>query len=475
MTDVRRLPDLLAEGAIAPLVVDVVGDPSGVLVADVEHDSRRPVDGSIFCCVPGARHDGHDHARGAVEAGAVALLVERRLEVDAVQIVVPSVRRAMGEIAAAVHGHPSRRLRLIGITGTNGKTTTTTLLASVLEYAGARCATIGTLDGGFTTPEATDLQRRLARLVDDGFTSVVMEVSSHALEFARVAGCEFDLAIFTNLSRDHLDLHGTMERYFAVKAQLFTAGYARRGLANLDDTHGRLLVDAAPIPMSGFGSGDISDIVVRPTVHEYTWREHRVVVPMGGDYNVSNSLAVATASVMLGIEVEVVVEALAVAPAVPGRFEPVRAGQAFDVIVDYAHTPDGLRGVLGSVRSAMRSGRTIVVFGCGGDRDREKRPMMGEAAAELADIVVVTSDNPRSERSEDIIDAIVGGVPDDYRQRVLIEPDRRRAIELAFSLAGAGDVVVLAGKGHETTQTFADRVVPFDDRLVAREVLEAQR
>ncbi len=443
------------------------------MVTGVTHDSRLVVAGTLFCCVPGGTTDGHDFAATAVAAGATALLVERPLDLPVAQVVVRDARLAMGHLAAAFHGHPSRSLTMVGITGTNGKTTTASLMAAVLETAGMPTGVIGTLTGTHTTPESTELQARLAAFVAEGKKAAVLEVSSHALALHRVAGSHFDLAIFTNLGRDHLDLHGTVERYFAAKAMLFEPSLTDRGIANVDDVHGRLLVDTAPIPMTGFGAADIDDLDVLPGSHSYRWRGHDVRVGLGGAFNAMNSLAAATAGTLLGIPPEVVVQGLAEAGSVPGRFESVQAGQPFDVIVDFAHTPDGLREALAAARSAARGGRVIVVFGCGGDRDREKRPEMGAVAAELADQVIVTSDNPRSEDPLGIINAIIQGVPGDYRDRIVSEPDRRRAFAAAFQVAAPGDLVLIAGKGHETTQTVGSLVVPFDDRAVARELLEA--
>lgn len=473
MTAERRTLDaLLADPGVAGVLRSVRRDAaeSDPDITTVEFDSRRVGPGSLFCCVPGERFDGHDFAAAAVAQGAVALLVSRPLEIDVPQLLVDDVRHSMALLAAAFHGHPSRALRLVGVTGTNGKTTTTSLIAAVLDHAGQRTGLIGTLSGVHTTPEAPDLQRRLAEFRDTGCDAVVMEVSSHALHLGRVTGCHFDLAVFTNLGRDHLDLHGTLERYFAAKASLFEPVLSQRGLTNVDDVHGRLLAEAATIPMHRFSLDDVTDVQVTPTSHAYTWRGQRVQVAMGGTFNVMNSLAAAEAAVLLGIEPSTVAAGLARAASVPGRFEPVRGGQAFDVIVDYAHTPDGIRAVLESVRS-VTEGRIIVVFGCGGDRDREKRPEMGEVAARLADMVVVTSDNPRSEDPDAIINAITAGVPEDYRQRVVSQPDRRRALATAFASALPGDVVVVAGKGHETTQTIGSSVLPFDDRAVSRELL----
>ena len=451
----------------------VVGDAS-VTVTGVEFDSRSVAGGTLFCCIPGLHADGHDFAAAALAAGAAAVLVERPLDVPGTQVVVASTRAAMGHLAAAFHGHPSRSLTMVGVTGTNGKTTTVSLTASVLRSTGARVGVIGTLTGAHTTPEAPDLQRQLARFVTDGCNAVVMEVSSHALALDRVDGTHFDLAVFTNLGRDHLDLHGSVEQYFAAKARLFRPDLADRGLANADDVHGQLLIDAALIPMEGFSLADATDSSVTPTRLAFTWRGRLVAMHLGGDFNVSNSLAAATACSMLGVPDDAIVRGLAGAEPVPGRFEPVVAGQPFAVIVDYAHTPDGLAEALRSARAAAGDHRLVAVFGCGGDRDRDKRPEMGAVAAAIADVVVVTSDNPRSEDPLAIIGAVLDGVPADYRGLVVTESDRRAAIAAAFAQAQAGDVVVIAGKGHERTQTIGDVVVPFDDRVVARELLEMQ-
>ena len=464
------LGELVTDAALPTL--DVRGDAATAITA-VTHDSRRVGPGGLFCCVPGSTTDGHDHAAGAVQSGAVALLVERWLDLPVAQVRVPDARLAMGHVAAAFHGHPSRALTMVGITGTNGKTTTASLMAAVLEAAGLPTGIIGTLTGTHTTPESPDLQAQLAAFVADGKRAVAMEVSSHALALHRVAGCHFDVAVFTNLGRDHLDLHGTVERYFAAKAMLFHPSLTDRGIANGDDVHGRLLVDTAPIPMIAFGLGDMADLDVGPSSHSYTWRGQRIEVGIGGAFNAMNSLAAATAGALLDIPLGVIAQGLAEAGSVPGRFEAVHAGQPFDVIVDFAHTPDGLREAITAARSVARDGRIIVVFGCGGDRDREKRPEMGAVAATLADQVVVTSDNPRSEDPQEIINAIIQGVPGDYRERIVSEPDRRRAFAAAFQVASPGDLVLIAGKGHETSQTIGSQVVPFDDRAVARELLEA--
>jgi UDP-N-acetylmuramoyl-L-alanyl-D-glutamate--2,6-diaminopimelate ligase len=463
----RSLADLLTGGVIPGALVR--GD-AATRVSAIVYDSRRVAPGTLFCCLRGGTVDGHEFGPAAVAAGAAALLVDHPLELDVPQIVSADTRSAMGHLSAAFFGHPSRQLSTVGVTGTNGKTTTTHLIAAVFEAAGMPCGVIGTLTGKHTTPEAPDLQALLRGFADEGRAAVAMEVSSHALALHRVDGCRFAAAVFTNLGRDHLDLHHTIDEYFAAKAALFTRELSDIAVVNVDDPYGRLIAERCAIPTTPFGLADISDLVVAPTAHEYTWRGQRVRVGLGGAFNVMNSLAAATTVAALGVAPAAIAAGLAAAPPVPGRFEAVTAGQPFDVIVDYAHTPDGLQAVLTAARDAA-PGRVLVVFGCGGDRDAEKRPQMGAVAAELADAVVITSDNPRSEDPLDIINAVFAGVPAHYRARVVIEPERRRAFSLAFQNAGAGDVVVIAGKGHETTQTIGCDVLPFDDRQVARELL----
>ena len=458
------------------LVTDVVGTLPPTLV-DLTHDSRQVRPGWAFACVPGGRHDGHDFAAQAVADGATLLVVERRLPADVVggtpQLVVSDVRRAMGFAAASVHGHPAAALTLVGVTGTNGKTTTTQLIGSILRAAGREERELGTLSGARTTPEAPDLQRRLAGFVRDGVDTVVMEVSSHALALHRVAGARFDVAVFTNLGRDHLDLHESMEAYFRAKASLFMPELSDVGITNLDDPYGRLLLDVAAIEMIGYAADDATELTVTLDQHRFVWRGVPVRVPIGGAFNVANSLAALNVAAVLDIDPETAARGLAVVQPVPGRFEVVSApGADVAVVVDYAHTPEGLEHVLTSARTLSR-GKVVAVFGCGGDRDAEKRPLMGAAAATHADIVIVTSDNPRHEDPQAIVDAVVAGVEGRYRGRVSVELDRRRAIGSAIGAARPGDVVVIAGKGHETTQTIGDQAHPFDDREAARAVLQA--
>jgi len=317
------------------------------------------------------------------------------------------------------------------------------------------------------------LQRKFAEQLQTGKRAVVMEVSSHALAQDRVIGTRFRASIFTNLSREHLDFHGTIERYFSAKASLFRGELTDVGIINRDDVHGKLLVDAVEIETETFGESDATEIEFDASHHAFTWRNQRIEVSIGGRFNVMNSLAAATAAAKLGVAPYDIATGLAAAGSVPGRFEAVNVGQQFDVIVDYAHTPDALERVLQSARSVARSGRVIVVFGCGGDRDRDKRPEMGHTAAMFADVVVVTSDNPRSENPGSIITQITAGIGADLAGRLLsVESDRRSAIGIAFGVAKAGDVVVIAGKGHETTQTIGECVIQFSDVEVARNLLQ---
>ena len=470
-----RVSDLLAR---TPRVAvrALLSRESDPIVQSLAFDSRDVVDGALFFCLPGERVDGHHFAAAAVAAGAVALVVERPVDVEPgiVQIVVDNARVAMARLASAYFADPSEALTVLGVTGTNGKTTTAHVLACALGALGRRTGVIGTLSGAKTTPEAPDLQRRLAGFVTDGYDAVAMEVSSHALALDRALGTRFAVAVFTNLGHDHLEFHGTPERYFAAKARLFEPDLSDRGVVNVDDVHGRLLVDAASIPCRGFAFADAEDVEIGAFSHAYTWRGRRVEVGLGGRFNVMNTLAAATALSELGHADADIATALAATTPVPGRFEPVIAGQPFAVVVDYAHTPDALAAVLDAARGVAGHGRLIAVFGCGGDRDQHKRPEMGAIAAERADLVVVTSDNPRSEDPLVIINDVISGVPANYRDRIAVEPDRHDAIASALAAARHGDVVVIAGKGHETTQTFGASVMPFDDRAVARELLEAR-
>lgn len=461
----------------------------GTVIDSVVHDSRQVVTGSLYACLRGEQFDGHTFAADAVRSGAVAVLTDHQLDeplVDALhvpQIVVDDTRLRLGPIAAEVAGHPSRALATVGITGTNGKTTTAALVAAIFEAAGRPCGIVGTLHGTRTTPEAPELQALLRDFVADGCTAAALEVSSHALAMHRVDGTEFDAVVFTNLGHDHLDLHGSHEEYFRAKARLFTSSFSNLGVINVDDPYGRLIADTAQSDIAGsefrvveYSLADISDVELTATSHRYSWRGRRVEVPMGGDFNVANSLAALTTAVELGIDIDVAIGGVSTLTVVPGRFEVIEAGgdhRCVTVIVDYAHTPDGLERLLEAARAVAGNDALLtVVFGCGGNRDRAKRPEMGAVASRGADRVVITSDNPRRERPQAIIDEILGGIDRDSHADVLTIVDRREAIDEAISSATNGDVVVIAGKGHETTQEFADHTIDFDDRAVARELLE---
>ena len=468
--------------------------PAGEIeIAALAYDHRAVTPGTLFFCVPGFRRDGHDFAGEAVDRGAVALVVERPLALDVPQVQVPSVRAAMGPAAARFHGDPSRDLAVVGVTGTNGKTTTAYLVRALLEAAGRRTGLLGTVAsivGGRerpaqrTTAEAIDLQRDFRAMRDGGDVACAMEVSSHALRLGRVDGTRFAAAVFTNLTQDHLDFHPSMDDYFLAKRRLFDALAPGVAVVNVDDPHGRRL--AAELDGSArvvtFGIDRDADYRARDvetglTGSRFTARtpdgELRLQTPLPGRFNVSNALGAIAAARALGVGLDVIADALPRAGRVPGRFEPVDAGQRFAVLVDYAHTPDSLENVLAAARG-LTDRRVLCVFGCGGDRDRGKRPQMGAIAARLADRVVVTSDNPRSEPPEAIVADILAGIPHDAPAHVTSELDRRAAIAQAVAEARAGDVVVIAGKGHEQGQEVAGgRVLPFDDVTVAREALAA--
>ncbi len=488
-------------------VIESAGDPSDVEVGGIAHDSRRVVPGDLFCCVPGGVSDGHTHAVEAVERGAVGLLCEHFIpellghSVVQARVAPGTMRPAMARVAGTFFGHPSRDLLMIGVTGTNGKTTVTQILGDLLGATGRPTNVMGTLSGARTTPEAIEVQRVLAgvreRQRSDGMRhAVAMEVSSHALAQSRVEGIHFDVALFTNLSHDHLDYHHSMDAYFEAKATLFTPSYALRGVVNADDPWGRILLERARIPMVAVHRDAASDVLLRPAHTEFTWRGHRVTTPLTGAVNVDNALVAAEA--VLALELELgpgdIARALAHVSPIPGRLQvvatpaPVGAGgdggvpPPFTVLVDYAHTPAGLDVVLREARTLTDApggapadatgGRVLSVFGCGGNRDRAKRPLMGEAAARLSDLAVLTSDNPRDEDPEAIIAEVLAGVPGGRENpRLVVEADRAAAIRRALEAARPGDVVVVAGKGHETYQERAGRQIPFDDVVEVRRAL----
>ena len=474
----------------------VVGTPPPT-VSGVTADSRQVEPGDCFVAVPGFKRDARGFVPDAVARGARLVVTEGAplADLPVAQVLVPSARRALARLADTYHGHPSAGLTLVGITGTNGKTTTSYLVDALLRARGLATGIIGTIQyvlGGEvrpahqTTPEALEIQGMLAEMRDRGIGGVAMEVSSHALALSRVDGVEFDVAIFTNLTQDHLDFHGTLDEYRLAKRRLFEllAASPKRGrtaVVNADDPAGATMVKGLDVPVLSFGLG--ADARVRAVTHTSDLDGIHMTVdtprgrltlrsPLIGEHNVMNLLGAVGAGLALGLAPDVIASALGAVGTVPGRFEQVRAGQPFLVVVDYAHTPDALARVLATARKITR-GRLGVVFGCGGDRDRGKRPIMGELAARLADHAWVTSDNPRSERPQAIIDEIMVGVArvDGARGRSATEPDRARAIRAALSWAAAGDTVVIAGKGHETYQIVGTDALDFDDRAVAREIL----
>jgi UDP-N-acetylmuramoyl-L-alanyl-D-glutamate--2,6-diaminopimelate ligase len=498
----------LAELFAGTVPGEITGD-GDVDVTDLAYDSRRVRPGTLYFCVRGERADGHEFAPEAIERGAVALVVDRPLDLAVSQVKVADVRAAMAPLAIRFFADPTAELRVVGITGTNGKTTTAFLVRLILEAAGTQTGLLGTVKrivGGVseeverTTPEAIDLQGTFRRMLDAGDRSCAMEVSSHALALDRVAGVRFAVAVFTNLTQDHLDFHADMEDYFTAKARLFMGASEeadasssepawrppKTSVINIDDSFGARLAEGlrsrarstivtfspAGSEVAGFRALDVefdaSGSRFRCVAPD---GEIAVTMPLPGDFNVENALAALATTSVLGVPISLAADALARADRVPGRFEAVDEGQPFAVLVDYAHTPDSLENVLLSARR-ITGGRLICVFGCGGDRDREKRPLMGRIGAELSDLCIVTSDNPRSEDPGAIIAQILEGANDAGAEGIVVEPDRRRAIAVGLEAAAAGDTVVIAGKGHEQGQELEDgRKIPFDDRKVAREEL----
>lgn len=482
----------LAELA-AVVGAELVGEPL-TEVNGVTHDSRRVQTGDLFVAIPGHYTDGHLYLREALRSGASAVAVEDRAAIPqgASGLVIDSSRARLGPIASAVYGNPAAQLRLIGVTGTKGKTTTTYLIRAILAATGRKVGLIGTvaawigdhaLVGERTTPEASDLHRLFRRMVDEGCQDVVMEVSSHALDLGRVNGLHFSCAVFTNLSHDHLDFHLTMDRYRASKLKLFQdlgrEGEEAIAVIHADDPEAHHFVRASKVPVILYGTTDEAQVIAEDAQIRVDGARFRLLTPQGlasvslrltGRFNVQNALAAAAVASAFGIDPTVSAQALGRVQGVPGRMERIASNVGFDVYVDYAHTPASLENVLETLRDFVR-GRILLVFGCGGDRDRQKRAEMGQIAERLADITFLTSDNPRSEDPEAILDEIQTGFtkPKNPGLRRLV--DRRAAIRAAISEARAGDVVLIAGKGHETYQIFRDRTVHFDDREEVRSAL----
>jgi UDP-N-acetylmuramoyl-L-alanyl-D-glutamate--2,6-diaminopimelate ligase len=476
-----KLGNLVSKASFAERA-RVVGD-ADVEIASLAYDSRKAGPGTLFFCVVGEKRDGHEFAAQVIEAGAAALVVERELEVAVPQIVVPSARAAMASFAAAFWGDPTAELKVVGVTGTNGKTTTAYLAREILEAAGIQTGLMGTVKqvvGGAeeaverTTPEGIDLQETFRRMIGGGDKACAMEVSSHAMVLHRADAIHFDVAVFTNLTQDHLDFHADMEDYFAAKRLLFEAEPGVR-IVNVDDPYGRRL--AAEFDCLTFSAeGAAADYRATDVGFDAGGATFTVVGKAGirtgmpGHFNVANALGAFAAAEALGVDAETAAAGLAAAARVPGRFEPIDEGQGFAVLVDYAHTPDSIENVLRAARR-LTDGRLISVFGAGGDRDKAKRPLMGRAGGVLSDLAIVTSDNPRSEDPEAIVAEVAAGAREGDAELV-VEVDRHAAIALALGRAKPGDTVVIAGKGHEQGQEFeGGRKIPFDDREVAREEL----
>lgn len=465
---------------------------NNVEVTGLTYDSRKVKNGDLFFCVKGFKVDGHDFAKKAEDMGAVAVVVEDIQDnIEIAQVAVEDVRKAMAQISSAYYGSPTKKLTLIGVTGTNGKTTTSFMIESILKAAGLKTGLLGTVEYRIgekrvpvdrTTPESLDLQSLFADMVDEGVEAAVIEVSSHAIDLLRVDACDFDVVVFTNLSQDHLDYHGTIDEYFGVKKRIFesTINCATAQIINIDDEYGRLLIKEGISRQYRYSTKDrvevyADNIKLRPDGTDvrisYPGGEVDVKLALPGMYNVLNALAAAGVAAALNIDGEKTKEGLEALSSVPGRFERVDKGQEYTVVVDYAHTPDSLEKVLSAARQ-ITEGRLITVFGCGGDRDKGKRPLMGKIAAEISDYTIVTSDNPRSEEPNSIIMEIIDGIKEIENPQFEVEEDRELAIKKALEMAKPGDFVVIAGKGHEAGQEIAGKKLPFDDVQVASELIK---
>lgn len=477
-----KLYELLRDTGLVPETVDVDRE-----IPSITCDSRRVEKDCLFVCIRGTQVDGHQYARAAEEAGAAAVVVQQDMGLRT-QLVTDNTRRIWAQICANWFGNPATHLHMIGVTGTNGKTTTTTLIKSMLEYAGHKVGLIGTIQNMIgsralpaerTTPDPFDLQSMLALMVVEGCDYCVMEVSSHALDQERVAGCDFDIGVFTNLTQDHLDYHGTMERYMQAKKRLFSL--CRTGIVNLDDEYAGAMMEQAPCRLVTYSvDSDRGDYVARNVRHAAAGVEFELVgvgqigrirMKIPGQFSVYNGLAAATACLTAGMAFDDVVAALSAAEGVKGRAEVVPTGRDFTVVIDYAHTPDGLENICRTLRECCQ-GRLVTVFGCGGDRDRTKRPKMGAVAAALSDYLVVTSDNPRSEEPGAIIQDILAGLQGTKTPYTVVE-NRVEAIHWAIAHARSGDIILLAGKGHETYQVLKDEVIHLDEREVVADALAA--
>lgn len=466
---------------------NIKGDAS-IDISGIAYDSRSVSKGCVFVCIKGYSTDGHDYINDAIRRGAVAVVVQQDTEVpEGITLIkAEDTRHALAFMSRAFFGYPSKNIKLIGVTGTNGKTTTTYLIKSILEVSGFSTALLGTIsnivggkavEASRTTPESYDLQQMLKEMADVKTDYCIMEVSSHSLELKRVAGCTFNVGIYTNLTRDHLDFHGTFENYLKAKMKLFDI--SKTAAVNIDDEYSSEVLKGIKIPVISYSVDGGSD--VRAVDVEITSKDSRftliymdkmipVVLPLPGRFNVYNALAAACACLAEGISLENIKMGLECCMGIPGRSEVIDSGRGFTIIIDYAHTPDGLENILNTVKEYAQ-GRIITIFGCGGDRDKTKRPLMGETAGTLSDICIVTSDNPRSEEPMAIIEDILPGVKNSSSNyRVIV--DRKEAIKTAISIAQKGDVVVIAGKGHETYQILKDRTIHFDEREIVADILK---
>lgn len=474
------LSDLLIDDSYT-----LVGDD--VDICDIEYDSRKTKPGELFCCMVGFTHDGHDFAQEAVNGGAAALLVERKLDIPVPQIIVKNARQAMAEVAAKFYGYPSRSMKMVGVTGTNGKTTTTYMVKSIAETMGKKVGLIGTIFNLIgneriptdrTTPESAELQRILAKMRDEGVEVVVMEVSSHSLDQLRVHGITFDVAAFTNLTQDHLDFHKTFENYLAAKKKLFSQ--CRSACANADDASTPKILKGTTYKKLLFGireSADISSSEIEITTRGVQFDMHtpqgnvRINMKIPGLFSVFNAMCATSVALLLDYPLEKIKQGLEAMTSVSGRLEPLDTkGRAFSVLLDYAHTPDALENVLKTIRG-FATGRVVTLFGCGGDRDRAKRPIMGEIAGRFSDYLIVTTDNPRSEDPMTIIAAIEEGVRKTGCDYTVIA-NRRKAISYALEHAHKDDVILLAGKGHETYQEINGVKNHFDEKEIVAEILD---
>ncbi len=455
-------------------------------IANIEYDSRKVHKGDLFCCVTGTFMDGHDYAPMAKELGAAALMVERRLDIDLPQLVVPNTRIAMAEIAAAYYGYPSREMKMVGVTGTNGKTSTTYMIKSIAEEAGLKVGLIGTIHNLIgdriveterTTPASVDLQKLLREMKDSGVDMVVMEVSSHALDQARVHGVEFDVGVFTNLTQDHLDYHKTFENYLAAKKKLFMQ--SKNAIVNADEAHFEAITEGLSIPLTTFGIREKADFFANDIEITTAGAQFNMHTPKGsintkisipGLFSVFNALGAAAVCMLMGIDSESIRTGLAKLSSVSGRLEPLPTNGDYSVLLDYAHTPDALENVLRTVRGFAK-GRVVTLFGCGGNRDKAKRSIMGEIAGRYSDYLVVTSDNPRDEEPMSIINSVLEGVNKSGCPHTVIE-DRRAAIKYALQNARKNDVILLAGKGHENYQEIGGGKRHFDEKEIVAEIVE---